>query len=77
MSEEFSMIVSNAEIIQEKVIAQLGKAQSTSVDGTSITNRSISDFVQATELLGKLDAKKQKMGGIVIGKVIPPNALGQ
>ena len=61
--------------IRENIVQSVGTASSVSVDGTSVTQRSISDQVQAAEFLAKSEASKKPMGGIKFYRGISPGAV--
>jgi len=64
------------EIIKETILKSVGKAASTSVDGTSVTNRSIDEMIKAADYIDRRKAASSPFR-LAFARVIPPNALGE
>ncbi|MDR1958898.1 MAG: hypothetical protein LBQ54_07630 [Planctomycetaceae bacterium] len=62
---------------ERKIIETLDKPVSTSVDGSSITRRSLDDVIKASDFIDRKEAAKKPFSGIKVSTVIPPNVLGQ
>jgi len=59
-----------SEVIRDAVT----QSASSSVDGISETNRSISELIEADRYLSSKSAVRKKQRGLMISKIVPPGA---
>lgn len=59
-----------SEVIRDAVT----QSASSSVDGISETNRSISELIEADRYLSSKAAVRKKQRGLMISKIVPPGA---